>query len=153
MTVGRGNRYSLPGPSQQESRIPDQEAEEVPAGEGQYRLRSGRFRYRYDTMEREVVLLHRGLRREDTYRLHSQVLKSGPGAPGTCSGSPLQQLENRYQVKLPFQSTHVSNHGVHILLRKTMAEASLIDLNRRHLVTAFCDQLSQFRVRLALHLC
>ena len=39
----------------------------VPAGEGQYRLRSGRFRFRYDIAGREVVLLYCGLRREDTY--------------------------------------------------------------------------------------
>ena len=39
----------------------------VSAGEGQYRLRSGRFRFRYDIAEREVVLLYCGLRREDTY--------------------------------------------------------------------------------------
>jgi len=39
----------------------------VAAGEGQYRLRSGRFRFRYDIAEREVVLLYCGLRREDTY--------------------------------------------------------------------------------------
>jgi mRNA-degrading endonuclease RelE of RelBE toxin-antitoxin system len=39
----------------------------VPAGEGQYRLRSGRFRFRYDIEEREVVLLYCGLRREDMY--------------------------------------------------------------------------------------
>jgi len=39
----------------------------VAAGEGQYRLRSGRFRFRYDIMESEVVLQHCGLRREDTY--------------------------------------------------------------------------------------
>lgn len=39
----------------------------VSAGEGQYRLRSGRFRFRYDVAEREVVLLYCGLRREDTY--------------------------------------------------------------------------------------
>jgi hypothetical protein len=32
-----------------------------------YRLRSGRFRFRYDIAEREVVLLYCGLRREDTY--------------------------------------------------------------------------------------
>jgi mRNA-degrading endonuclease RelE of RelBE toxin-antitoxin system len=40
---------------------------EVSAGAGQYRLRSGRFRFRYDIEEREVVLLYCGLRREDTY--------------------------------------------------------------------------------------
>jgi mRNA-degrading endonuclease RelE of RelBE toxin-antitoxin system len=39
----------------------------VREGEGQYRLRSGRFRFRYDIAEREVVLLYCGLRREDTY--------------------------------------------------------------------------------------
>jgi mRNA-degrading endonuclease RelE of RelBE toxin-antitoxin system len=39
----------------------------VTAGEGQYRLRSGRFRFRYDIEEHEVVLLYCGLRREDTY--------------------------------------------------------------------------------------
>jgi len=39
----------------------------VAAGEGQYRLRSGRFRFRYDVAGREVVLLYCGLRREDTY--------------------------------------------------------------------------------------
>jgi mRNA-degrading endonuclease RelE of RelBE toxin-antitoxin system len=39
----------------------------IHAGEGQYRLRSGRFRFRYDVAEREVVLLYCGLRREDTY--------------------------------------------------------------------------------------
>ena len=41
--------------------------ENVPAGEGQYRLRSGRFRFRYDIEAREVVLHYCGLRREDTY--------------------------------------------------------------------------------------
>jgi mRNA-degrading endonuclease RelE of RelBE toxin-antitoxin system len=39
----------------------------VPAGEGQYRLRSGRFRFRYDIVGREVTLHYCGLRREDTY--------------------------------------------------------------------------------------
>jgi mRNA-degrading endonuclease RelE of RelBE toxin-antitoxin system len=39
----------------------------VSAGEGQYRLRSGRFRFRYDIAERQVLLLYCGLRREDTY--------------------------------------------------------------------------------------
>jgi mRNA-degrading endonuclease RelE of RelBE toxin-antitoxin system len=39
----------------------------VSAGEGQYRLRSGRFRFRYDIEGQEVVLLYCGLRREDTY--------------------------------------------------------------------------------------
>lgn len=41
--------------------------EGVSVGEGQYRLRSGRFRFRYDIEGTEVVLLYCGLRREDTY--------------------------------------------------------------------------------------
>ena len=32
-------------------------------GKGHYRLRSGRFRFRYDAAEREVALLSCGLRR------------------------------------------------------------------------------------------
>ncbi|MDP6483387.1 MAG: hypothetical protein QGH70_06010 [Nitrospinota bacterium] len=36
--------------------------------EGQYRLRLGRFRLRYDVYEDEVVLRYCSLRREDTYR-------------------------------------------------------------------------------------
>jgi hypothetical protein len=35
---------------------------------GQYRLRLGRYRYRYDIESREVILYYCGLRREDTYR-------------------------------------------------------------------------------------
>ena len=37
-------------------------------GDGQWRLRLGRFRFRYDIYEREVLLLYCSLRREDTYR-------------------------------------------------------------------------------------
>jgi hypothetical protein len=37
-------------------------------GEGQYRLALGRWRFRYDIYERDVVLHYCGLRREDTYR-------------------------------------------------------------------------------------
>jgi hypothetical protein len=40
----------------------------VPQGEGQYRLRLRRFRFRYDIYERNVVLQFCSLRREDTYR-------------------------------------------------------------------------------------
>ena len=40
----------------------------VPAGEGQYRLRLGRWRFRYDVAGLEVRLHYCGLRREDTYR-------------------------------------------------------------------------------------
>jgi mRNA-degrading endonuclease RelE of RelBE toxin-antitoxin system len=39
----------------------------VSAGEGQYRLRSGRFRFRYDVEGVEVALHYCGPRREDTY--------------------------------------------------------------------------------------
>lgn len=39
----------------------------VNAGDGQYRIRSGRFRFRYDIYYQEVVLQYCGLRREDTY--------------------------------------------------------------------------------------
>ena len=46
---------------------PIRKLEGVGAGEGQYRLRSGRFRFRYDIEGREVVLHYCGLRREDTY--------------------------------------------------------------------------------------
>jgi hypothetical protein len=40
----------------------------VERGEGQYRVRIRRWRFRYDVHGREVVLLSCGLRREDTYR-------------------------------------------------------------------------------------
>jgi hypothetical protein len=40
----------------------------VAEGEGQYRLRLGRWRLRYDIEGREVVLHYVGLRREETYR-------------------------------------------------------------------------------------
>ena len=38
------------------------------AGEGQFRLTMGRWRFRYDIFGREVWLRYCGLRREDTYR-------------------------------------------------------------------------------------
>ena len=37
------------------------------AGDGQYRIRSGRFRFRYDIDGRSVYLKACSLRREDTY--------------------------------------------------------------------------------------
>ena len=40
----------------------------VAEGEGQYRLRLGRWRFRYDILRNEVVLHYAGLRRETTYR-------------------------------------------------------------------------------------
>jgi hypothetical protein len=39
----------------------------VPAGEGQWRLSLGRYRFRYDIYVREVVVQYCGLRRESTY--------------------------------------------------------------------------------------
>jgi hypothetical protein len=39
----------------------------VPAGEGQYRLSLGRWRFRYDVLGGIVLLGYCGLRREDTY--------------------------------------------------------------------------------------
>ena len=40
----------------------------VDQGDGQWRLRLGRFRFRYDLYGDKVVLHYVGLRREDTYR-------------------------------------------------------------------------------------
>ena len=40
---------------------------DIPQGEGQYRLSFGRWRFRYDIIERIVLLTYCGLRREDTY--------------------------------------------------------------------------------------
>ncbi len=40
----------------------------VPAGEGQWRLALGRFRFRYDIAGTIVELVYCGLRRENTYR-------------------------------------------------------------------------------------
>jgi len=42
--------------------------EGVPSGEGQFRLSVGRWRFRYDIIDRVVLLSYCGLRREDTYR-------------------------------------------------------------------------------------
>ena len=40
----------------------------VKTGDGQYRLRLDRWRFRYDVSDAEVTLRYCGLRREDTYR-------------------------------------------------------------------------------------
>ncbi len=40
----------------------------VKHGAGQYRLRLGRWRFRYDVTKKKVALLYCGLRREDIYR-------------------------------------------------------------------------------------
>jgi hypothetical protein len=41
--------------------------EDVPRGEGQFRLSLGRWRFRYDILGQIVLLGYCGLRREDTY--------------------------------------------------------------------------------------
>ncbi len=47
---------------------PIKKLEAVRRGAGQYRVRLGRFRFRYDIFDREVWLFYCSLRREDTYR-------------------------------------------------------------------------------------
>ena len=54
-------------PHNKSRRHPIKKLQSITAGEGQFRLRSGRFRFRYDIAEGEVVLLYCGLRRGDTY--------------------------------------------------------------------------------------
>ena len=49
------------------NRYPIKKLQNVPPGEAQYRLRSGRFRFRYDVAGKEVLLQYCGLHREDTY--------------------------------------------------------------------------------------
>ncbi len=40
---------------------------DIAPGDGQYRLSLGRWRFRYDIIDRVVLLTYCGLRREDTY--------------------------------------------------------------------------------------
>ena len=47
---------------------PISKLEGVQPRQGQYRLRLGQWRFRYDIFGREVWLFYCGLRREDTYR-------------------------------------------------------------------------------------
>ena len=54
-------------PYNKSGKYPIKKLRGVSAGEGQYRLRSGRFRFRYDIAGNEVEILYCGLRREDTY--------------------------------------------------------------------------------------
>lgn len=54
-------------PHNHSRRYPIKKLESVPAGEGQYRLRSGRFRLRYDIQAKTVFLKALSLRREDSY--------------------------------------------------------------------------------------
>ena len=42
--------------------------EGIDRNDGQYRLSLGRWRFRYDIFNREIILQYCGLRREDTYR-------------------------------------------------------------------------------------
>ena len=42
--------------------------QDVPAEDGQYRLRLGRWRFRFNVWGQEVELTYCGLRREETYR-------------------------------------------------------------------------------------
>jgi mRNA-degrading endonuclease RelE of RelBE toxin-antitoxin system len=60
-------KHSELDPLNKSRKYPIKKLQGVSAGEGQHRVRSGRFRFRYDIAGREVVLLHCGLRREDTY--------------------------------------------------------------------------------------
>lgn len=46
---------------------PIRKLEAIRPGEGQYRLRLGRWRFRYDVIDKGVILHYCGLRREDTY--------------------------------------------------------------------------------------
>ncbi len=54
-------------PHNRKRTYPIKKLEGVAAGEGQYRFRSGRFRFRYDIAGTVVFLKYCGLRREDTY--------------------------------------------------------------------------------------
>lgn len=54
-------------PHNKTSLHPIKKLQGVSAGDGQYRLRSGRFRFRYDVAAGQVVLAYCGLRRENTY--------------------------------------------------------------------------------------
>ena len=47
---------------------PIKKLEGIPAGEGQYRIRTGRFRFRFDIDEQTVILKACSLRREDSDR-------------------------------------------------------------------------------------
>jgi mRNA-degrading endonuclease RelE of RelBE toxin-antitoxin system len=54
-------------PHNSTSKYPIKKLAGIPPGEGQYRFRSGRFRFRYDVAGKDVMLHYCGLRREDTY--------------------------------------------------------------------------------------
>lgn len=72
-------------PFDKSRRHPIKKLREVPAGEAQYRLRSGRFRFRYDIEGTEVLFLYCGLRREDTYGLSTgATIKRDIGRVHVC---------------------------------------------------------------------
>ena len=48
-------------------RHPIKKLKDVKPGDGQYRIRQGRWRFRYDIATQAVELVYCGLRREDTY--------------------------------------------------------------------------------------
>jgi mRNA-degrading endonuclease RelE of RelBE toxin-antitoxin system len=54
-------------PHNSTNKYPIKKLSSVSPGDGQYRLRSGRFRFRYDVVGKEARLHYCGLRREDTY--------------------------------------------------------------------------------------
>lgn len=54
-------------PYNRSGRHPIKKLNDIPAGNAQYRLRLGRFRFRYDIEEQTVYLKRCSLRREDTY--------------------------------------------------------------------------------------
>ena len=54
-------------PHNRTRRHPIKKLQDIPAGEGQYRLKLRRWRFRYDIAGQVVVLSYCGLRREDTY--------------------------------------------------------------------------------------
>jgi hypothetical protein len=55
-------------PHNRSGQLPIRKLQGVAAGQGQYRLRLGRWRFRDDIAGPAVVLHYAGLRREDTYR-------------------------------------------------------------------------------------
>lgn len=55
-------------PYNRSRRHPIKKLKSVPQGQGQYRLRIGRWRFRYDIYDDIVLLVFCGLRDESTYR-------------------------------------------------------------------------------------
>lgn len=55
-------------PYNRSRRHPIKKLKDVPEGKGQYRVRIGRWRFRYDIYDDTVLLTYCGLRDESTYR-------------------------------------------------------------------------------------